>query len=437
VRPSTQRSLHHIPPRRDAHRLARVPRCALARDHVTAATPRSWTLAALLAALSMIGPFSVDLYLPSFPAIGREFAVPPIAVQQTLSSYLFAFAFMMLWHGALSDALGRRPIVLGSLVIYSLGTLGCAIAGNIESLWLFRAVQGLSAGAGVVVARAIIRDRFHGADAQRVMSRVTLVFGIAPAVGPVLGGLILEWLGWRATFWVLLGLVFAVFVWALRALPESLPPESRQRLHPEVLWRNYRTILSRIDFLLLALVPACNFCAFFIYIAAAPTFILELLGLTSLSFAWLFVPMIAGIMVGASVSGRLAGRVSPLRTVRFGYATMFVGVALNLAVCAFLEPGVPANVLPIMIFTVGSGITMPSVTLVLLDLFPSQRGMASSLQGFVQFTLSAIVAGTIAPFVSRSLGTFALAMAAFTLAGYSSWLVYQNRARAHLKGCQP
>ena len=404
---------------------------------MTPPAPRTWPLAVLLAALSMVGPLSVDLYLPTFPAIGAEFTVPPIAVQQTLSSYLFAFAFMMLWHGALADALGRRPVVLASLVVYFVGTLGCAIAGNIESLWLFRAVQGLSAGAGVVVARAIIRDRFHGADAQRVMSQVTLVFGIAPAIGPVLGGLILKWLGWRATFWVLLGLVFIMFAWALRALPETLPPKSRQRLHPEALWRIYRTILSRVDFLLLALVPACNFCAFFVYIAAAPAFILDLLSLTSLSFAWLFVPMIAGIMAGASVSGRLAGRLSPLRTVRLGYAVMFAGVAANLAVCGFLPPGVPANVLPIMVFTVGSSITMPSVTLVMLDLFPASRGLASSLQGFVQFALSGLAAGTIAPLVSQSLAAFALTMAAFTVAGYSLWLVYQRRAQAHLKSWEP
>src|SRR6185295_10529961 len=110
--------------------------------------------------------------------------------QQTLSVYLFAFAFMMLWHGALSDALGRRPVVIGSLIVYAIGTLGCAIAGNVESLWLFRALQGLSSGAGVVVGRAIVRDRFQGPEAQRLMSQVTLVFGIAPAVAPVLGGIL-------------------------------------------------------------------------------------------------------------------------------------------------------------------------------------------------------------------------------------------------------
>jgi len=398
---------------------------------------RSWPLAALLAGLSTLGPFSVDMYLPAFPAIGREFGASPIALQQTLSAYLFAFAFMMLWHGALSDALGRRPIVLGSLAVYALATLGCAIAGNIESLWLFRALQGLSAGAGVVVGRAIVRDLFHGPDAQRVMSQITLFFGIAPAVAPVLGGLILEVLGWRAMFWVLLALVVGLIVWAANSLPESLPRESRQTLHPRALWHNYRTVLLRVDFLLLALIPAFNFCAFFLYIASAPAFIIDLLGLSSLSFAWLFVPMIVGIMAGASLSGRLAGRMSPLRTIRLGYTLMFTGVAVNLAVCWLVAPGVPWNVLPVTIFTTGSSLVMPSVTLILLDLFPPFRGMASSVQGFLQFTLSAVVAGTVAPFVARSVTSLAFGMAGFTLAGFALWLIYQYRARAQLKGWKP
>ena len=176
-------------------------------------------------------------------------------------------------------------------------------------------------------------------------------------------------------------------------------------------------MLLRIDFLLLALIPACNFCAFFLYIASAPAFIIDLLGLSSLSFAWLFVPMILGIMTGASLSGRLAGRISPLRTIRLGYALMFAGVGINLATCWFLAPGVPWNVLPIMIFTTGSSLVMPSVTLILLDLFPAFRGMASSVQGFLQFTLSAAVAGTVAPFVAHSLTMLALGMAGFTTGG--------------------
>jgi DHA1 family bicyclomycin/chloramphenicol resistance-like MFS transporter len=137
------------------------------------------------------------------------------------------------------------------------------------------------------------------------------------------------------------------------------------------------------------------------------------------------------------MSGRLAGRVSPLRTIRLGYALMFMGVAVNLATCWFVPPGVPWNVLPITIFTMGSSLVMPSVTLILLDLFPAFRGMASSVQGFLQFTLSAVVAGTVAPFAAHSLTTLALGMAAFTLAGFALWLVYQYRARTQLKGWQP
>jgi len=385
----------------------------------------------------MLGPFSVDMYLPAFPAIGSELGASPIALQQTLSAYLFAFAFMMLWHGALSDALGRRPVVLGSLATFALATLGCAIAGNIESLWLFRALQGMSAGAGLVVGRAIIRDRFDGAEAQRLMSQITLVFGLAPAIAPVLGGLLLTASGWRALFWTLLGLTLALLAWAAKALPETLPREARNTLHPRVLWRNYRSVLLRIDFLLLALVPALNFGALFLYIASAPVFLIDLLDVSSLGFAWLFIPMILGIMAGASLSGRLAGRTSPKRTIRLGFAIMFAGVAVNLATCWLVEPGVPWNVLPIMIFTLGSSLAAPSITLLMLDLFPSIRGMASSLQGFVQFALSGVVAGTVAPFLSHSVRALALGMTAFTVVGLALWLVYQRRAQTHLKGWHP
>lgn len=389
--------------------------------------PTPWSLATLLAALAMLGPFSIDMYLPAFAAIGQDLRASPLAMQQTLSAYLFAFALMMLWHGALSDALGRRPVILANLVVYAVGTLGCAIAGNIESLWLARAAQGISAGAGIVVGRAIIRDHYHGADAQRVMSRITLMFSIAPVLAPVLGGAILAAAGWRALFWVLLVMVAGLLAWSLRALPESLPASARQSLHPRALGRNYRAVLLRGDFLLLALVPASNFCGFFVYVASAPTFVVELLGRSAQGFAWLFLPMIGGIVAGATLSGRLAGRLSPQRTVRIAYSLMATGVVLNLLISWLLPGTLPWTVLPIMIFTAGTSLAQPSVTLLLLDLFPAVRGMTSSLQGFLQFTLSGIVAGTVAPIVSHSLPSLAATMAAFALASSVLWFVYERR----------
>ena len=386
----------------------------------------------LLAGLAMLGPMSVDAYLPAFHAIGQDLATPQLAVQQTLSVYLFTYAFMMLWHGAVADALGRRPVVIASLALYAITTLGCAIAGNIETLWLFRALQGVCAGAGLVVGRAVIRDRFHGAEAQRLMARITLVFGIAPAIAPVLGGVLLNTLGWRSIFWTLLVLVVALLIWSLRSFPETLPVHARQSLAPSKLWRNYSTVLRHPDFLLLALIPALNFAAFFLYIACAPVFLIEMLGVSTYGFAWLFLPMILGIMVGAAISGRVAGRLSPAHTVRLGYLLMFSGVAFDLSVAWFVTPGVPWHVLPIMLFTIGSAVAAPSVMLLILDLFPTMRGLASSLQGFFHFALAAFSAGTIAPLLAHSLKALALGMAGFTFASLCLWLIYQRRVHAHV-----
>ncbi|HEV2039746.1 MAG TPA: multidrug effflux MFS transporter [Casimicrobiaceae bacterium] len=387
----------------------------------------AWPLAILLAALAMLGPFSIDIYLPAFHDIGADLDVAPLAVQQTLSSYLFAYAFMMLWHGALSDALGRRPVVIAGLGVYALATLGCAIAGNIETLWLFRALQGICAGSGLVVGRAIIRDRFQGPEAQRVMSQITLVFGIAPAIAPVLGGVLLNAFGWRSIFWVLLALVIALLTWSAKSLPETLTLAQRQSLHPRKLWRNYVSVLRNRDFLLLATIPALNFAAFFLYIASAPSFLIDLLGVSSYGFAWLFMPMIGGVMIGALVSGRAAGKLSPARTIGVGYLLMFAGATIQMAVAWYVAPAVQWHVLPIMIYTMGSSIVMPSATLLLLDLFPTMRGMASSLQGFVHFVLAAVNAGTIAPFLAQSLKGLAAGMAGFTVLSVALWVLYRQR----------
>ena len=157
----------------DAHLLWRAPR---------------WQLALLLACLGMLGPFSIDTYLPAFAGIGTSIGATPVQMQQTLSSYLLGFAAMNLFHGALSDSFGRRPVVLWGVAVFTLASVGCAVADTVAELVLYRALQGLSAGAGMVVSRAIIRDMFPPAEAQRVMSQVTIYFGIAPAVAPMVGG---------------------------------------------------------------------------------------------------------------------------------------------------------------------------------------------------------------------------------------------------------
>ena len=162
-----------------------------------------WALAVLLALLGMLGPFSIDTYLPAFSGISGALNASPVEMQQTLSAYLFGFAFMNLFHGALADSFGRRPVVLWGIAMFTLASAGCALAQSIEQLVLFRALQGLSTGAGIVVSRAVIRDMFPPAQAQKVMSQVTIYFGVAPAVAPIVGGWLYVHTGWHSIFWFL------------------------------------------------------------------------------------------------------------------------------------------------------------------------------------------------------------------------------------------
>ena len=204
-----------------------------------------------------------------------------------------------------------------------------------------------------------------------------------------------------------------------------------------MLFANYRRVILRPEFLLLALITALNFAAFFVYIAAAPQFLVGHLGVSTWGFAWLFVPMITGVLLGALLSGRSAGRRSPRRTIRLGFATMFAACALNVLITALVPPSVPWHVLPIFVFTIGSATVMPSITLLLLDLFPANRGLASSLQGFLQFALSAVNAALVAPLLATSLGLLATGMIVFTVASFSLWLIYQRRARTLLRNWTP
>ncbi|MGH8855688.1 MAG: Bcr/CflA family efflux MFS transporter, partial [Telluria sp.] len=209
-------------------------------------------LTVLLAFLGMTGALAIDAYLPSMPAIGGEFGVGPVAVQQTLSVFLFTFALMMLFYGTLSDSFGRRPVILGALALYALSSVGAAFAPSFGWLLVFRALQGLSAGAGSVIGQAIVQDRYAGPQAQKIMSHIMMVFGLAPAVAPILGGWLHVHFGWRSTFYflTLFGIVMIGLVW--RLLPESLAPEKRQPFHPVTIARNYLMVLRHPQFVMLA-----------------------------------------------------------------------------------------------------------------------------------------------------------------------------------------
>jgi DHA1 family bicyclomycin/chloramphenicol resistance-like MFS transporter len=387
-----------------------------------------WTFAALLAGLSTLGPFSIDAYLPAFAGMQESLNATPLEIQQTLSSYLFAFGIMFLFHGALSDSFGRRPVILVALVVYTAASLWCAVAGSVQGLIIGRIVQGLSVGAGMVVGRAMIRDLFGPEDAQRLMSMVTLFFGLAPAIAPVIGGWLFVGLGWRSIFFFLTVVGVALVAVSWRYLPETLRQEERQSFHPIALIKGYREVGVHLRFLMLSLAAGLNFNGFFLYIVSAPVFLGTHLGLGPEQYAWLFVPCILGIMAGSQFSGFSAGRFSAAQTVNRAYAVMAVAASINLVYAFAATPAVPWAVIPLAIFGAGFAMAMPSISLITLDLFPTRRGMAASLQGFVSGMVNVVTAGVISPLLWDHPRWLALGMLAMMLGGFASWRLYLRSA---------
>jgi DHA1 family bicyclomycin/chloramphenicol resistance-like MFS transporter len=389
-------------------------------------------LATLLAGLSMLGPFSIDAYLPAFPRIEANLHASAIEVQQTLTAYMLAFAGMVLWHGALSDAFGRRNVILTALVVFAVGTFGCAASHSVHYLWIFRILQGVSAGAGVVVGRAIIRDLYSDAPAARLLSMVTMIFSIAPAIAPVLGGWIVTLFDWRAIFLSLFAYSLVLWWICWQHLPETVPREKRQPFNPRFIAQSYGAIFSSFLFHMKAGVVALNFAGLFLYISAAPVLMPVHLHLGPSQFAWLFIPSVSGIFLGALAANRLAGKMSFSRQIGIGFAFMLAAVTANVGYHLFLPPALPWTVLPMFFFTFGSSIIAPGATLLALDLFPHIRGTVASCQSFVSTLLGAIVAGIISPALSHSVLALALGQAGFALAALACWVVsrYYRRAQA-------
>ncbi len=386
------------------------------------AVPGTIALAAMLAALSMLGPFSIDAYLPAFPSIQADLKASQLEVQQTLSIYMLAFAGMVLWHGALADAFGRRNVILVSLVVFAIGTFGCAASHSVHYLWIFRIMQGVSAGAGVVVGRAIIRDLYSDAAAARLLSLVTMIFTIAPAIAPILGGVIVEYSDWRTIFLALLAYSIALFIYCYRKLPESLPLERRQPFNPRFLWRSYSAIFSAPLFHMKAGVIALNFAGLFLYITAAPVMLPVHLGLGPSQFGWLFIPAVSGIFLGALAANRIAGKIAFTRQIGIGFCFLLAAAVFNVMYHSLFGPALLWTVAPLFFYTFGMSIIAPAATLLALDLFPHIRGTVASCQSFAVTILGALVAGVIAPFLSHSLLWLAYGQLAFSLGALGLWL---------------
>ncbi|MFG5776737.1 multidrug effflux MFS transporter [Comamonas sp. J-3] len=391
-------------------------------------------LTVLFALCTMLGPLGIDTYLPSFQAIGHEFNASPATVQQTLSAYVIAMGATMLFYGTLSDTFGRRRVMMVSGIGYCITSLVAAFAPSIESLIVMRFMQGLTAGSGMVIMRAMVQDRYQGAEAQRKMAFVMMIFGVAPALAPIFGGWLQTHGGWRASFYFLsaFGALLALLCW--RVLPETLAPEKRVPLKLGVISANYLRALSNRRFRTMLLGLGLMAGASSVYISSAAEFVVTVLRKDVTSFAWLFIPLIGGTMVGSAISGTFAKRL-PMRTQKkIGYGCLVLACSSNLLYNSLAaQPEVPWAVLPIAIYTLGISLLMPILTIETMGQFPEMRGLASSLQGFTQMMVFSLISSLLVPHLFHSGLLLAVGQSVVVAAGMLVWWWATRRTGAAAK----
>jgi len=381
---------------------------------------RSRNLTVFATLLSMIAPFSINTYLPSFQAIEKEFGITRAMLSQSLAVYLLAFAISTLFWGPLADRFGRRLVILVSMSVYTIASIGCALADSADTLLLLRVLQGLTASGGVVAARAMIRDAHSPEAARRAMAQVVLYFALAPAIAPLLGGLLHEYFGWRSVFWFLAAFGSVLGLMGL-FVAETLEQENQRSIHPAAVMRTYINSLLHKHFPALIFSWALAFAGLFLYIAGAPTIIFDFLHLGTNEFVWLYLPIVAGTMLGGAISSRLAHRWPAQKTISVGMGLMILAATINIIVTNLIAPNILAVIGPLLLYVTGFAFVIPALTVMALDCMPTHRGTAVSMQGFVQVMAGAGVASFVVPLLSARLLDFVLGQAVFILLAVALW----------------
>jgi DHA1 family bicyclomycin/chloramphenicol resistance-like MFS transporter len=358
--------------------------------------------------------------VPSLHAIAGELQADTLTAQQTLGLYAAGVSVAILLCGVLSDALGRRPVTLASLLLFAAASAWAALAPNIGLLIAARVAQGFCAGAGGVIAFAIVQDTFPSAAAQRTIAVIFMLGCVEQIAAPILGGWLQATLGWRPVFWFLALYGCVLLALGLRVLDESLPAARRVPLRWKNMASNYLRCLSHLPFMLMAASIGLGFGGFALYTGAASSYVLNILGLSETDFGWLFTPLAAGMALGSAAAGRCA-QTPVKRLARIGFACMTGAALLSIAYTAWFTPAVPAATLPLLLYTFGLALTLPGMMVTLLSVFPEMRGMAASMQGFVQVMAFALFSGLLAPLVMDSAQALAWTHLGLTFAGALVW----------------
>ncbi len=345
----------------------------------------------LLGALTAIGPFTIDLYLAAFPQITTDLDTQPAAVQLTITATLAGLAVGQLVIGSLSDALGRRRPLLAGLALYVVASLGIVFTETAATLTTLRFVQGFAAAAGMVLSTAMVRDRYEGVRVGKVLARLMLVVGVAPAIAPVIGAWFLQWSSWRAMFAALAAFGTILLVLAFVALRETLPVERRRSGGMVAAARSYSSLMRDPVFVGLALVGGFSLGGIFTYVSSATFVFQQGFGLSAGQFAIIFASGAVAVTAGTQTTGALIGRVSPERILAAGVLFGLV-VSVTMVLVAALGGGVwPIAVLLVLTLFVG-GLLLPAVPVIALAANGHRAGSAAALLGAIQFAVGAAIA---------------------------------------------
>jgi DHA1 family bicyclomycin/chloramphenicol resistance-like MFS transporter len=363
--------------------------------------PNGLPVTALLTALVALGPLSTDLYLPSLPSLARYFAVGVEDIQLTLSVFLVGLATAQLVYGPLSDRFGRRPVLLVGLTIYVIASFFCMLAPSVPVLVAARFVQAVGACVGPVLGRAVVRDVYGREGAARVLAYMSAAMALAPAIGPILGGFLEEWFGWRINFLALVIYGSGGLVIAWRILPETNKSPDLQAAQPIRILLGYRGLLNHRAYVGYVFCCAFAYSGIFAFISGSSYVLQEVVGLGPIGFGLCFAGVVIGYIIGTMVAGRLSRQLGIDRLIGIGAGIGVAGGALLLALALAdsTRSGVAGALLivgPMLVFMIGVGLVLPNSIAGAIGPFPRAAGAASALLGFTQMTAAAAIGIAVA-----------------------------------------
>lgn len=388
------------------------PTPQLSTEQITPLPPgvsRRW-LIFILGLLSMLMPLSIDMYLPAMPGIAMDFNVSDGMIQLTLSAYIIGFAVGQLFYGPMTDSLGRKPVIIGGVLVFAVAAAGCALAQTAEQLILLRSIHGLAAASASVVISALMRDLFNKEEFSRMMSFVTLVMTIAPLMAPIIGGFLLIWFSWPAIFWVLGATALLVVIMVKFCIPETLHKEKRQKFSLMTTLRNFASLFRHRRIISYMLSSAFSFAGMFSFLSAGPFVYIDLNGVSPQNFGYYFALNIVCLFIMTTINSRNVRRMGAVKMLRLGLTVQFVmGIWLVFAQASGL--GFWALVLGVAGYMGSISMISSNAMAVVLEDFPHMAGTAASLAGTLRFSVGAAVGGLLALMTSDTAWPMVASMA--------------------------